>query len=240
MTTLLSQIYDIIHEIETLKLENCGPSDDPDKQYAYTASFRDLLIRLVNTLKRLNDPVINDLLQFINENFNVGLISEAHYQKSRIIPIFDYLNEIKGNKEHPIYTFHNGNFIDKEILDKIRRLKSRKHDFRKLIKFIEELDFNYTNNNYLASLLLLRAIMNHIPPIFGFNTFSEYVANTGRSIKSVLQKLEYDARPIADMHSHYTIRKKEILPTKNQIEPFKSSMEILLHEIVVKVDEDDD
>lgn len=238
MIKLFSQIIEITDEIKNLNLGACGPSDDPDKQYAYASTFRDLLIRLVAMLKRLNDPIIDDLLQLVNENFEVNFISEAHYQRSRITPVFDYLDEIKDKQEYFINALSNINFIENEVLEKIRTLKSGKYDFSKLCKFIEELNFNYKYGNYLSSILLLRAIINHIPPIFGSKSFSEYVSQSGRSVKSILQKLEDDARPIADLHSHYMIRKKENLPTKSQIEPYKSSMEILLYEIISKVEED--
>jgi hypothetical protein len=117
-------------------------------------------------------------------------------------------------------------------------LKSNNFDFSKLIKLVEELNMNYKFGNYLSSLLLLRAIINHIPPVFGYKTFSEYVSQANRSTKSILQKLEDEARPIADLHNHMTIRKFENIPSKNQIEPYKPSIEILINEIINKVEED--
>jgi len=238
MNKLFSNILEIISEIKELNLGNCGPSDDPDKQYAYAATFRDLLVRFVSALKRLNDPVLNDLLINVNENFETGYISEAHYQRSRIEPIFDYIEEIKDDKNYFLEVINYTNFVEIEVLESIIKVKSAKHDLTKLIKFIEELNFNYKYGNYLSAILILRAILNHIPPIFGFKSFSEYVSQTGRSTKSILQRLEDEARPIADLHSHIMIKKRENLPTKNQIEPYKSSIEVLLHEIISKIEED--
>ena len=76
--------------------------------------------------------------------------------------------------------------------------------------------------------------MNHIPPIFGFEKFSQVVASSGKSVKAVLSHLQDQARPIADLHTHILIRSKEQLPSKHQIEPYKASFEILIQEIIVK------
>jgi len=238
MTSLFKKVIVLIDEIKSLDLANCGPSDDPDRQYGYAAAFRDLLVRFVAMLRRLDDPIIDDLLALVNENFETSFISEAHFQRARIEPIFDYIDEIKDNKDYFINAINSTSFIDSEVVENVRKLKGSNFDLAKLNKFIDELNFNYKYGNYLSSLLILRAIINHIPPIFGCKSFSEYVSQAGRSSKSILQKLEDEARPIADLHSHIMIRKRENLPTKSQIEPYKSSLEILLHEIICKVEED--
>ena len=43
------------------------------------------------------------------------------------------------------------------------------------------------------------------------------------------------ARGVADLHTHDLIRRKEVLPTKNQLEPFKANLEVLLQEILVEI-----
>jgi hypothetical protein len=96
----------------------------------------------------------------------------------------------------------------------------------------EELNECFARQNYLACALLIRAAMNHIPPVFGFRTFKEVVANRGRSVKSALELLDDDARIVADLHNHATMRSREPLPTLSQIGPFQASFEILLHEII--------
>ena len=238
MNKTVEQLLKVADDIEKIKLERCGPSDDPDMQYAYAATFWDMLIRFVAFAKRLNDPIVDELLEHVNDNVETGFIFEAHYQKARIVPIIDYINDVKDNPDYGPTISTNSVFVDKELLERIRKLKSERFDFSKLVKFIEELNINYKIGNYLSSLLILRAIINHIPPVFGFRTFSEYVSQSNRSIKNILQKLEDEARPIADLHTHITIRKSENVPSKNQIEPYKPSVEILLNEIVNKVEED--
>lgn len=93
--------------------------------------------------------------------------------------------------------------------------------------------------NYLSSILLLRAVINHIPPIFSATSFAQVVANSKRSVKAILSILEDGARPIADLHTHLMIRKRENIPTKNQVEPYKSAFELLINEIIFELDENE-
>ena len=70
-----------------------------------------------------------------------------------------------------------------------------------------------------------------------FTTFQQVVSQSPRSVKELLKPLEEVSRDVADLHTHSPIRHKESLPTKSQVEPFKASLEVLLHEIIVKAQE---
>jgi hypothetical protein len=236
MKQIYNKAMELSQEILEYPLHKCGPSDDPDKQYAYSAGFRDISLRFIRLLKRLNDPEIDKMLSEFDIDIDVHGIYDAHLLKSNLITVIDYLHEKKDNEEYFYVIKGNETFIDNEILEKICKIDNDNFDLSKLLKFLDELNFSYKAGNYLSSILLLRAIINHIPPIFGVNTFAQVVAQSGKSVKSILSRLEDDARPIADLHTHITIRRKESLPTKNQIEPYKSSLEILLQEIISKLD----
>jgi len=126
-------------------------------------------------------------------------------------------------------------FLEPSVLAKLRETKSQKFDFAKLVQFCEELNDAYGRGNYLSCVLLIRAVMNHVPPIFGFKTFADVTAQSGRSLKSIFEQLEDNARPIADLHSHALIRNRENLPTKHQVEPYKASFELLIQEVITLV-----
>jgi hypothetical protein len=79
-------------------------------------------------------------------------------------------------------------------IDELSEVVLPKLDLGKLIRMCEELNECFARQNYLACALLIRAAMNHIPPVFGFRTFKEVVANRGRSVKSALELLDDDAR----------------------------------------------
>ena len=126
-------------------------------------------------------------------------------------------------------------YIDLKIIEEIRLVQNSKFDLTKLIKYCEELNSSFSAGNYLSSTLLVKAIINHIPPIFGQETFVKVISQASGSRKKLFSPLEETLRQWGDIHTHDLIRHKENLPTKNQIEPFKSNLEGLLHEIIVEL-----
>ena len=57
------------------------------------------------------------------------------------------------------------------------------------------------------------------------------VANSAKSVKALLRQLEEGARDVGDLHTHDTVNRFPVLPTKNQLEPYKPALEILFNEI---------
>ncbi len=80
--------------------------------------------------------------------------------------------------------------------------------------------------------MLLRSILDHIPPIFSKSSFKEVASGYGgKSFKDAMQHLENGARKIADSYLHSQIRKKEILPTFLQVN-FSPYLDFLLTEVI--------
>lgn len=50
-------------------------------------------------------------------------------------------------------------------------------DFRKLVRLCEEINKAYSEGCYFATAVLTRGLLDHIPPVFGFKTFSEVANN---------------------------------------------------------------
>jgi hypothetical protein len=128
-------------------------------------------------------------------------------------------------------------FVEPAVIETLRQSNNKKHDLAKVVRFCEELNGSYALGNYLASSLLIRALLNHVPPVFGYTTFQQVVSQSRKSVKELLKPLEEISRDVADLHTHSLIRHKESLPTKSQVEPFKANLEVLLHEIIAKVQE---
>jgi|SRR6266542_343473 len=128
-------------------------------------------------------------------------------------------------------------FVEPSVIEDLRRSNNKKHDLAKFVRFCEELNNSFSSGNFLASTLLIRALLNHVPPVFGHATFQQVVSQSRKSVKELLKPLEDISRDVADLHTHSLIRHKESLPTKSQVEPFKASFEVLLHEIIAKVQE---
>ena len=236
MTAAMSLAKRLADEIQNFPLGRCGPSDDPDKQYAYTASFRDVAKRFVGAVKRVGDP---DLSSMVTELDLVpdGIV-EAHDLRAELLVVIDVLEAVSRDPNYGPSAASNSAFLNPDVLIKLSAVRSTRLDTSKLVRMCEELNDAYGRGNFISSALLLRAVLNHVPPIFAVLSFSEVVASAGRSIKAVLSRLNDDARPIADLHTHLTMRPVEHVPTKNQLEPYKPGFEVLIQEVISKLSDD--
>lgn len=126
-------------------------------------------------------------------------------------------------------------FINEGRLQEIRDISSKpsKFDYRRLIKLCEELNSSYSNGNYYATAMLTRAIMDHVPPIFGQDTFNKVANNyatDNQSFKGAMDKLNIQ-KHISDGFLHQRIRKSETLPDAEEVN-VSPAINQLLREIV--------
>jgi len=125
-------------------------------------------------------------------------------------------------------------FVDPDRIKQIRKIKSKKFDLAKLIRICEELNNASATKNHITIPLLVRAVIDHIPPIFGHVSFSQVAnnySNGGRSFKKAMIRLENSLRNIADINIHSQVRSKEVLPTVIQAD-FTPELDLLLSEVV--------
>jgi hypothetical protein len=124
--------------------------------------------------------------------------------------------------------------IDDSRLEELRALKSPQFDFKKLIRFCEELNIASREDCYFAIGMLTRGLLDHVPPVFGVKSFSEvannYVGGT-KSFRDTMLHLDTGAKKIADGLLHTQIRKSETLPNRQQVN-FGPALDVLLGEIV--------
>jgi hypothetical protein len=119
-------------------------------------------------------------------------------------------------------------------LEELRFLASVRFDFAKLTRLCEELNTAYMNECYYASAMLIRAVLDHVPPVFGMASFTEVAnnyAHGGSSFKETMHGLETAAKKISDRYLHLHIQEKESLPTAQQVR-FAGPLDALLGEIV--------
>jgi hypothetical protein len=119
-------------------------------------------------------------------------------------------------------------------LIELRSLVSEDFDFRKLVRLCEEINSAYSLQSYYATAMLIRALLDHVPPIFGLKSFGEVANNYaggGKSFKETMHHLENASRKVGDMHLHLPIRKSETLPTAQQVD-CGQQLDVLLSEIV--------
>ncbi|UPT66609.1 MAG: hypothetical protein M0D57_19505 [Sphingobacteriales bacterium JAD_PAG50586_3] len=127
----------------------------------------------------------------------------------------------------------HASYVDKSIIEEIRKLPTVTFDFSKLLALLNEINENYNNKNYYSVAFLLRSTLDHVPPLFAKNTFAE-VCNQhpfGKSDKNLVLRLQNLSRDISDRELHTIIAKKVPLITETEID-FKHSLAALLKEIV--------
>lgn len=105
-------------------------------------------------------------------------------------------------------------------------------DTKRLVRMLQEVNFAHANDMHMATAMLVRAIADHVPPIFAARNFAE-VANTisGRSISQSLKHLDNSLRSIADNQLHAHIRQREVLPSESQVD-FRQDLDVLLQEVL--------
>ena len=124
-------------------------------------------------------------------------------------------------------------YVEISRIEELKKLSSSKFNLTKLIRLCEELNECYDRECYFALIMLTRAIIDHVPPIFGLKSFSQ-VCSSYKGSKSFIDSMEHlseSSRKIADGHLHTQIRKKEILPNFTQVN-FSNDFDVLLAEIV--------
>ncbi len=125
------------------------------------------------------------------------------------------------------------NFVSEARITQLRSLPPASFDLRKLVRLCEEINIAYTGGALLATAMLTRAVLDHVPPIFGTKTFTQVACNYAgsRSFKETMERLDKAARKIADGYLHSHIRPKESLPEPQQVN-FAAEIDALLAEIV--------
>jgi hypothetical protein len=135
----------------------------------------------------------------------------------------------------PLLAVNPTSYVDPGRISALASITSPDFDLRKLVRLCEELNASWTIGNYFAVAALLRAVMDHVPPIFSVRSFDQVIAqHGGRSFKDQMTYLESSSRKIADSSLHGQIRKSESLPTPVQVN-FAPSLDVLLGEVVAKL-----
>jgi len=100
-------------------------------------------------------------------------------------------------------------YIKQEIINGFKNKKDI-FNYKKLICLLNELNSNFESKHVYSSLALIRAVLDHIPPILGCSSFEEVVNNYPwqRTDKKYMETLSKDA---SDDALHRQISKKEDL-----------------------------
>lgn len=127
-------------------------------------------------------------------------------------------------------------YVSQTRIDELNNVNNDKFDLIKLVRLCRELNDAYRLENYYTVGMLVRTVMNHVPPIFSQPNFdsvvNQYKSNGNvKSFRETMEHLEKSSRKIADSYVHSIVRNQEVLPTEIQVD-FRQGLDILLGEIV--------
>lgn len=124
-------------------------------------------------------------------------------------------------------------FVDADRIDQIKAIKDGTFDLTKLVRLCEELNMSFEGGCYLSMIMLTRAILYHVPPIFGCYNFLQ-VANDysgEKSFRESMLHLENSSREISNYYLRSQITGSEPLPSEIQID-YLNDIDLLLSEVV--------
>lgn len=234
--TRFAKLLELADAIEGFPVGRCSPFDDPEKQTGYAYAFKEIAHRFVGNARRVKNAAFQEALAQIDPQIG-DWIAEVCDLRFQLLNVIEDLRELANQPQADELLTPGAPFVAPSVIQELRSTTSPKYDLNKVARLCEELNSSYTNGNVLAATLLIRALINHVPPIFGHTTFAQVVSHATRSVKPLLRVLDESSRDVADLHSHALVRRKETLPSLNQVEPFKPNVEVLLHEIIARVSE---
>ncbi len=165
-----------------------------------------------------------------------GLILRPKFFQ-QIIKCKDVTNEYIGNLsfgELQTDLSDKYDYISLARIQELKQIENNDFDLTKVIQFCKEINDNWHRENFLSVGTLVRALKDHVPPIFGFKNFKEVASNysgNGRSFSSSMKKLEDSSKHISDRLIHSHVQKKVALPTETQVN-FTQDIDVMLEEII--------
>ena len=150
------------------------------------------------------------------------------------------VNQLRRKRNRPITPLGAPQklpYVAHSRIAELQALKNPKWDPRRLIRMLQELNLAHANGMDMAAAMLVRAVTDHVPPIFGMAKFADVAARhsagsiDGRSFKGAMSPLTDSMKHIADGILHVHIRATETVPSATQVD-FSQSLDVLLGEVV--------
>jgi hypothetical protein len=218
------------HLDELSRFRLCGPGDDPDEQLNVVNSYKYLLINIKTLSRGIVSSDVYEQLEGVPST--IDTIYDVYESKPHLDAV---LVDLETDLEGPTPLDHTPprtSLIAPQLIADLNKTKSSQFDSTKLTGYCKEINSSFYHGNVVACLLLMRTVLNHVPPIFGYKSFAEATANSGKSLRENLEFLENGVRRLADMYAHQPITKTEQYPTKSQVELYRAQLEVLLHEVL--------
>ncbi len=165
-----------------------------------------------------SSPVTPAIIKFFLQKILKKLIEEAK------------LPTLPNNR-----TAKNKKFIEDTIIDSFENHKSDKPV--KLIEHLKSLNTAYKNKHYPNCAVIIRGILDYIPPFFGCKTIGQLLSQINGKIKNTfkesLTEIDKAIRNVADDVLHNPASLKEIIKvTKQTIDNQEGNLKIILEKVV--------
>lgn len=124
-------------------------------------------------------------------------------------------------------------FVDLGRIEELSSLPRSEFDVSRLVRLCEENNICFRYGCFHAVAFITRAILDHVPPVFGFKTFKEVANNYdgGRSFRGLASQLEDVSRKVSDALLHMPMSDSEIRPTLTQVD-VRQQLDTVLGEVV--------
>jgi len=225
-------IMDLIEDAR--KARFCSPSDDPEEQMAVTTAYRHLVIQFQKLVGPILPNVAADQLRTIDVDVDdIRSVYDARAHLDALLPDIEDVLELHDEVGMPPGA--NLWIVEPTLISRLVDLESSSVDAATLVRICKEINLSYAHGNVLATVLLMRTVLNHVPPVFGQDSFGQVLATSGKSLKESFGHLENGLRKVADFHAHRKIASSEFYPSMTQVEPFKPQFELLIQEVLKRM-----
>lgn len=179
-------------------------------------------VRMLTRTPAIQNQPIFEALTILKANAE-RLLREAEHKEASMLPIIGV-----GSQNTVL-------FVSERRIEALRQIHNPRLDPARLIKLLEEMNVAFANDCFMATAMLARAVVDHVPSAFGLQTFSQVANNASpanRSFKSSMDHLDKSLRKIADAHLHLPMRVRESVPERQQVAGFQGDLDLLLGEVI--------
>lgn len=126
-------------------------------------------------------------------------------------------------------------FISTDHIYRLKKITNKDFDLSRLIRYCEQINDNYASGNFESVAFLSRALIQHIPPVFGQPNFESVGSQTSSgkdtSFKKSCIHLQNSLKHIVDDLIHAPITKRQI-PISSEETDFSQDLNRLIREII--------
>jgi hypothetical protein len=225
-------ITKLIDEVRRFPLR--ASMDDSEEQTAVASGYRSLIIKLQGLVSTILAEAAALRLKAVDVDVND--FQSAIDAEAAVYALLPDIEEALALFDESAVTAGTSQIIvDPALIMRLAEIKSPRFDVAFLVRVCREINSSYAHGNVLATALLMRLVLNHVPPIFGYQNFEQVVSNIGRSLKESFDHLENGLRKIADFHTHRVIKESEVYPSVAQVTPFSPQFELLLQQVEARL-----